>query len=129
MFYEMRSAAADLRGRGLTQEQRIDFTRRDNINRITAQIETLKRQNVRHVVLSAFGCGAFENDPTTIAEMYVEVISQNIEHFDVIAFAIYTPYGSDNYTPFLNVFSQSVLSDFIVANTSCAVRTINPLYQ
>lgn len=128
MFYEMRSAAADLRRRNLTQEQRITITRRENIRKITAQIETLKRQNVRHVVLSAFGCGAFENDANTIAQMYVEVISQNIEHFDVIAFAIYhAGYGPRNYEPFLNVFKQSeLLKPRIIEpiiGTECATST------
>lgn len=136
MFYEMRSAAADLGNHSngnISTASRYDIeqtkvqTRVQNMSRITAQIETLKRKNVRHVVLSAFGCGAFFNDPTTIAQIYVEVISQNIEHFDVIAFAIYSSRPEeDNYTPFLNTFRESELLTYIIEpiiGTECATST------
>ena len=61
----------------------------DNLRKkIRAQLQTLKDAGIRHVVLSAFGCGAFRNPPHVVAECYRRVIESYKSHFDVIAFAI-----------------------------------------
>ena len=53
---------------------------------------------IRHVVLSAFGCGAFENDPSEIAWVYKQAVERHRASFTVIAFAIfYAGHGEDNY--------------------------------
>ena len=65
--------------------------------RIEAQLHTLQDNRVKYVVLSAFGCGAFQNPPTEIAALYRSVISHMCKDFHVIAFAIFAPgYGPDN---------------------------------
>lgn len=92
-FYELRSAAQDLRA------ERFDHA--DLAKRVEAQFATLVDKKVRHVVLSAFGCGAFRNDPKTVAACYAECIARYKDHFDHIVFAIYYPgYGKDNYPAF-----------------------------
>ena len=74
-------------------------------HRIRSQLNTLKDHQVRHVVLSAFGCGAFRNPATQVAKLYREEIEAMASWFSCVAFAIFYPgYGPDNYTPFRRVF-------------------------
>ena len=65
------------------------------------QFATLIANGIRHVVLSAFGCGAFENDPSEIAWVYKQAVERHRAAFAVIAFAIfYAGHGEDNYKIF-----------------------------
>lgn len=99
-FFELRASAQDLRG-GLR------FNPIEARRRIAAQLDTLRDNDVRFAVLSAFGCGAFQNPPEQIARLYAEEITRRSNDFALIAFAIYAPgYGPDNYTPFLKTFEQ-----------------------
>ena len=80
LFKELRAAAVDLRnapGKGKTMQRRIE-----------AQLETLVERKERHVVLGAFGCGAFGNDPEHVARLYSDAIRTRLEHFDVVVFPI-----------------------------------------
>ena len=81
--------------------------------KITAQLETLKRNKIRHVVLSAFGCGAFRNPPHVVAECYKRVIGKYESDFDVIAFAII---GKDNYSAFRGILMPSEPQNFDTLN-------------
>jgi len=56
--------------------------------RIEAQFSTLVSSNVRHVVLGAFGCGAFMNPPQVVSDIYMKMIKKYEKYFDVIAFPI-----------------------------------------
>ena len=76
---------------------------RDCWRRIRAQLLTSKDNRVRCVVLGAFGCGAFQNPPSLVAEIYVEEISLMRADFDVIAFAIIM--SPDNLSAFRDKFS------------------------
>ena len=99
-FVELRAAAWDLRGvDNLRQSVFMEDCRR----RIRAQLLTLKDNCVRCVVLGAFGCGAFQNPPSLVAEIYVEEISRMRSDFDVIAFAIIM--SPDNLSAFQDKFS------------------------
>ncbi len=96
-FYELRAAARDLRD-GSTFEP-VDAHRR-----IGAQLDTLAAANVEHVVLSAFGCGAFRNPAGRIAETYRKELDKRGDAFQCVAFAIFHPgYGPDNFSPFRDV--------------------------
>ena len=99
-FFELRAAAQDLRdGSGFNSEE----ARR----RIAAQFDTLLENHIRYAVLSAFGCGAFQNPANDVAQIYREEIDKRRADFSLIAFAIFAPgYGPDNYTPFVEVFDQ-----------------------
>jgi hypothetical protein len=77
-FYELRAAAVDLwYGEKYNHEE----TRK----RVDAQFDTLIEAGVRHVVLSAFGCGAFMNPANYVASAYHEALKERQMHFDVVA--------------------------------------------
>lgn len=100
-FFELKAAAQDLR-RGASFNA--DQARRQ----IRAQIKTLSRAMIRHVVFGAFGCGAFKNPAEEVAKLYKEELTANRIHFDVVAFAIFDAgYGPDNYRPFKTVLGTT----------------------
>lgn len=99
-FFELRAAAQDLRNGS-------DFEPGDARKRISAQLDTLRDHQIRHVVLGAFGCGAFRNPADRVAAIYREEITARSEDFAVIAFAIFSAgYGPDNFTPFAMAFRR-----------------------
>lgn len=106
-FLELRSAAVNIgkhQGKRKRDESEVDASMK---RRIEAQFATLEQRNVRHVVLSAFGCGAFGNDPHKVATMYREAVERHKHNFDVIAFAIfYAGRGVSNFEVFEGVFGR-----------------------
>ena len=55
------------------------------------------------LILGAFGCGAFQNDPYCVAKAYHSALNEYISRFDLIEFAIYCrDYETENYTAFKN---------------------------
>ena len=99
-FYELRAAAVDLRsGEAYNHEE----TRK----RVAAQLDTLIEAGIRHVVLSAFGCGAFMNPATYVASAYHEALKERHMHFDVVVFGIFNAgYGPNNFAPFKDEFEN-----------------------
>lgn len=56
------------------------------------------------LILGAFGCGAFRNDPTVVATAYQQVLPQFLNHFKTIEFAVYCrPGDSRNYDAFTKI--------------------------
>ena len=56
------------------------------------------------LILGAFGCGAFQNDPTVVARAYNDVLAEFIHHFRTIEFAVYCPpYDDSNYRAFITL--------------------------
>ena len=97
-FFELRAAAQDLRDGS-------EFDPQGTRKRVAAQLETLRRHQIKHAVLGAFGCGAFRNPAHSLAQIYREEIMARRQDFSVIAFAVfYAGYGPDNYTPFAKAF-------------------------
>jgi hypothetical protein len=98
-FVELRAAAVDRRDGA-------PFNREEMAHRVCAQLDTLVAGGVRHVVLSAFGCGAFRNPASEVARLYRHALQARAGHFDCVAFAIFhAGYGPDNYTPFREVLA------------------------
>lgn len=62
---------------------------------------------VRRLVLGAFGCGAFRNDPEAVAKAFKDALADYDGQFEEIVFAIYhQPYESKNYEVFRNIFKS-----------------------
>tara|TARA_Y100000592_G_C5461712_1_gene314386 strand:- start:192 stop:2048 length:1857 start_codon:yes stop_codon:yes gene_type:complete len=103
-FYELRAAAVDYRG-----DPDAEFDKAEAEKRITAILNTLKSNGVRHVVLSAFGCGAFRGNAEKTAKIFRKLLLGNyVNDFDCVCFAIYYPgYGQDNFVPFNKIFSKT----------------------
>ena len=81
------------------------------------QLRNIHMKRARHImhvaaankvdilILGAFGCGAFVNDPEIVAQAYRRVIREYQARFDVIEFAIYCKdFETDNYKAFYEQF-------------------------
>ena len=56
------------------------------------------------LVLGAFGCGAFQNDPEVVARAYKTALQEFPKVFDLVEFDVYCPpTGSKNYEVFKSV--------------------------
>lgn len=109
-FFELRSAALDLSN---IQNQKYSEKERLNIMdlKIEAQLNTLIENNVKNVILGAFGCGIFKNKASDVAKLYKKHLDLKQSYFNHVIFAIYhAGYGPDNYTPFKHVLCSSPLA-------------------
>lgn len=60
------------------------------------------------LVLGAFGCGAFRNNPYIVAEAYKTAIAVFPKVFEHIEFAVYCPPGNnENYAAFNKIFGKT----------------------
>ena len=110
-FYELRCAPIDRRFPSLPPKRVMSDDKIAMQTRIKAQFNTLKERDVKHVILGAFGCGSFRNNPITIANLYIEAIQRYIADFEVIVFAIprspndiYPAFENNIYAAFESVF-------------------------
>ena len=56
------------------------------------------------IILGAFGCGAFENNPEVVASASKEVVSKYMNCFEIIEYAIYcSPRDEENYKIFKRI--------------------------
>ena len=80
--------------------------------KIMNQLRTAKAHHQRHLVLGAFGCGAFGNDPDFIARIYRSSIDELefVGCFDSISFAVTQKKSAGNYDVFHQVFNDNTLS-------------------
>ena len=59
------------------------------------------------LILGAFGCGAFRNNPSVVAKAYKDALKEYQGYFKVIEFAIYhRKYELDNYQAFFDIFNK-----------------------
>ena len=59
------------------------------------------------LVLGAFGCGAFRNDPQVVAKAYADALPEYKEYFRLIEFAVYCqPREIGNYDAFCRAFCK-----------------------
>lgn len=82
------------------------------IFKILNQLRVAKLHCQRHLILGAFGCGAFENSPEVVAQIYHAVLYEYefLGCFDQIYFAIDTSYSTQSqsiYEAFMREFSIS----------------------
>lgn len=74
--------------------------------RITHMLTVAAHENVDVLVLGAFGCGAFRNDPHVVANAFRDAIRAFPKVFQEITFAIYCSIrDEENYKAFMKIFS------------------------
>lgn len=70
-------------------------------NRIKFVLDMAQVEGVETLILGAFGCGVFKNDPTFVAEMFKKYLQSGKYSFKKVVFAI--P-GGPNFTSFAETF-------------------------
>ena len=56
------------------------------------------------IILGAFGCGAFKNDPAVVAQAYANILPEYLHYFRTIEFAVYCrPHDDSNYRAFKEI--------------------------
>lgn len=56
------------------------------------------------IILGAFGCGAFRNDPVVVAQAYANILSEYLHYFRTIEFAVYCrPLSPQNFDAFKKI--------------------------
>lgn len=75
------------------------------MNKIRLMLSLPSKNNCENIILGAWGCGVFKNNPSVVANFFRRVIEENSYGFKNIIFAIINDHNSvdDNYTKFLNV--------------------------
>lgn len=69
--------------------------------RLTRILDIALSKDNEVVILGAFGCGAFENNPEVVARAAKNVIQKYLNAFKTIEFAVYcSPKDDTNYTVF-----------------------------
>ena len=76
---------------------------RIHIKRARHILAVAASRGVDALVLGAFGCGAFRNNPDTVAKAYRDIIPEYRYCFSLVEFAVYCrPYETANYDAFRN---------------------------
>ena len=66
----------------------------------------------RGLVLGAFGCGAFQNNPEIVAQAYKDIMPEFERCFRKIEFAVYcTPRDQKNYQVFRRILGEGGMED------------------
>jgi len=94
----------------LTEELSQELYLAGTVLKIINQLRTAKEHDQRHLVLGAFGCGAFSNEPNFIANIYRSVLDELefIGCFDSICFAVTQKQPGGNYDAFHQVFDNAL---------------------
>ena len=74
-----------------------------HLNKGKAILDVALKNHADVVILGAFGCGAFRNDPTIVAKAYKQLVAEFDGYFKEIQFAIY---GDKNY----EIFEKIIIS-------------------
>lgn len=87
----------------LDYQQQLDI----HMKRAKHLLHVAASNNVDILVLGAFGCGAFQNDPECVARAYRSALASYNGYFNVVEFAIYCS-GTEtkNYDAFSKMFSD-----------------------
>ena len=76
--------------------------------RIKFVLDIAKREKCRELILGAFGCGVFGNDPKVVASLFKDMLTREQYEgcFDKVIFAIPKSDKNNNYNEFLKVFES-----------------------
>ena len=80
------------------------FLLRIHLQRAKHIMSVAAANKVDILVLGAFGCGAFANNPKVVARAFFDALEDYISYFEIVEFAVYCrPYETENYQAFYNV--------------------------
>ena len=66
-------------------------------------LSTAVTNGAQVIILGAFGCGAFKNDPAIVAQAYANILPEYLHYFRTIEFAVYCrPHSPQNFDAFKN---------------------------
>lgn len=87
----------------LTKEQQVEI----HLKRAKHILHIAAAHGAEILILGAFGCGAFQNDPEAVAAAYRDVLAEYGKYFDEIEFAVYyRGYETGNYDAFRRILGQ-----------------------
>ena len=67
-------------------------------------LESAAANGAEVLILGAFGCGAFKNDPAVVAQAYANILPEYLHYFRTIEFAVYCrPNDDSNYHAFKEI--------------------------
>ena len=85
------------RAASITRQQLFEL----HVKRAKHILHVAAANHVDCLVLGAFGCGAFQNDPNVVARAYAAALEEYRHYFDTIEFAIYCrEWETENYNAF-----------------------------
>jgi uncharacterized protein (TIGR02452 family) len=91
-------------GDGDTKQISKDALYRLHVQRARRILMVAAQNEADVLILGAFGCGAFQNDPYVVARAYNDVLEEFSRHFQTIEFAVYCrPYDDSNYRAFKEI--------------------------
>ena len=99
----LRGTTSNLSNPDASRTDGVPLTRIYDIHRQRARhlLTVAAHEGVSCLVLGAFGCGAFRNDPYLVASAWHDPIEELRHHFDLIEFAVFhMPYETENYEAF-----------------------------
>ena len=79
---------------------RVHYKRAAKIMQVAAS------KGVEVLILGAFGCGAFRNDPVIVAKAYKEALKNFRYTFKEVEFAIFCKWDWTNYNVFCDIFNE-----------------------
>ena len=78
-----------------------------HISRAKHILAVAAAHDINTLILGAFGCGAFHNDPHAVADAYRTAVEPYRRYFDEIEFAIYcSSFETENYQAFCSAFGE-----------------------
>jgi uncharacterized protein (TIGR02452 family) len=76
-------------------------------SRIAPMLAVAAFHGHRSLVLGAFGCGAFQNDPRMVARLFADALAgPYAAAFERVHFAVYDRRGGENFATFAETFLQ-----------------------
>jgi hypothetical protein len=111
-FLELRTAAPEHYAESQSQEPQVLKEHQEDLRRrIAAQLDTLVLAGQHNVILGAWGCGAFKNEPELVAEIYAEEIGKRAGFFQHIMFPIIETSHSNNFETFRKTLAGMKLGE------------------
>ena len=91
--------------------KKYDIILKDYKTKIKAIIECAVENNVDILILGAFGCGAFGNDPKLVSKIFKKILidEKYFKYFLNVHFAIFSmPYETKNLNEFQKAFEKYI---------------------